>query len=90
MDKLKKEIILLTDKLETGQFGANGDEAFVLTQLKQIFREIDGSGNIQVIDGFFGQLRQFWLESIPWCSELSKNIEKLIIIHEESKDEGRD
>ena len=28
-------------------------------------------------------LQQFWLNHIPWCSELSKKVEKLLIMYEE-------
>ena len=29
-------------------------------------------------------LKQFWLEQVAWCSRLSKDIEKVLIIYEES------
>jgi hypothetical protein len=27
------------------------------------------------------ELRQFWIDSVAWCSTLSRDIEKIIMIH---------
>ena len=36
----------------------------------------------------FQDLRQFWLDSVPWCSELSRGLEKIIIMYEEQADQA--
>jgi len=36
----------------------------------------------------FGELRQFWLDTIDWCSQLSKDIERLLIMHDELTTDG--
>ena len=80
MERLKKEIHELIDKLEKGLSGETGIEATVLTHLKQLLLAMDGSGKSGSIGVSFSELRQFWLDSVPWCSELSKEIEKLIVM----------
>ncbi len=50
-----------------------------LTALLKAFDE----ENKQSIESCVALLRQFWLESIPWCSELSKDVEKVLILYEE-------
>ena len=77
---LKNEIGALIDTLETGMAGEDRIAAFVLTQLKSLLREIE-SGNIGSNERVFGDLRQFWLDSVPWCSDLSRDVEKIIMMY---------
>ena len=77
---LKNEIGAVIHKLENSMAGEDRIAAFVLTQLKCLLREVE-SGNIGSNDRVFGNLRQFWLDSVPWCSELSRDVEKIIIMY---------
>ena len=88
MEKLKNEINGLIDKLKNEFSGENSVESFALTHLVQFLREMEKSGNAGLTDIVFEELKQFWLESVPWCSELSRDIEKLIIMYEDLRDEG--
>ena len=87
MERLKKEIYELIDKLEKGLYSENSIEALVLSHLKRILNVMDGSKD-KSVGVLISDLRQFWLDSIPWCSELSKDIEKLIIMVEDLVEEG--
>lgn len=79
---LKNEMGALIHKLENGMAGEDRIAALVLTRLKSLLREIE-SGNIGSNDRVFGDLRQFWLDSVPWCSELSRDVEKIIMMYGE-------
>ena len=82
IERLKNEINGLVDKLEKG-LPVNSVEFFALTHLRHFLRKMEDSGIVGLPDVVFEELRQFWLESIPWCSELSRDIEKLIIMYED-------
>jgi hypothetical protein len=88
MERLKKEIFELTDKLEKGLFSENSVEALVLSHLNRILNVMDGSAKDKSAGVLLSDLRQFWLDSVPWCSELSKDIEKLIILVDDLVGEG--
>ena len=88
MERLKKEIYELIDKLEKGLYSENSIEALVLSHLKRILNVMDGSDKDKSVGVLISDLRQFWLDSVPWCSELSKDIEKLIIMVDELVEEG--
>lgn len=85
MEMLKNEIYTVIHKLENGMHGEDRVAAFLLTQLKCFLREIE-SGNIGSDDRVFGDLRQFWLDSVPWCSELSRDVEKIIMMYADLTD----
>jgi len=88
MERLKKEIYELIDKLEKGLYSENSIEALVLSHLKRILNVMDGSDKDKSVGVLISDLRQFWLDSVPWCSELSKDIEKLIIMVDDLVEEG--
>jgi len=60
----------------------------VLSHLKRILNVMDGSDKDKSVGVLISDLRQFWLDSVPWCSELSKDIEKLIIMVDDLVEEG--
>ncbi len=87
MERLIKEIQELIDKLEKGLFSENSIESLVLSHLKRILNVAGGgSDKDKSVGALIDDLRQFWLDSVPWCSELSKDIEKLIIIYSDLMD----
>jgi len=89
MERLKTEIYELIDTLEKGLFSENSIETLVLSHLKRILNVMDGGPDKSKSTGvLLADLRQFWLDSIPWCSELSKDVEKLIIKFGDLVDEG--
>ncbi len=86
MERLVKEIHELIDKLEKGLFSENSIESLVLSHLKRILYASGESDKDKSIGVLIDDLRQFWLDSVPWCSELSKDIEKLIIMYSDRVD----
>ena len=83
MERLRQEIRTLVDKLEKShpQFGSVEDTTLI--SLRAIETVAGKVSCAQDLDDRFAELNQFWLESIDWCSQLSKDIERLLIIQEE-------
>ena len=44
---------------------------------------------LKALDNRMALLKQFWLESVAWCSELSKKIERLLILYEDAREKRR-
>jgi hypothetical protein len=76
MDNLRKEIAALIDQLKKSDI--NPVERQTLHHLNRLV-----AADETAFDQVLSDLKQFWLSSIDWCSELSKQVEKLIIMHEE-------
>ena len=78
MDNLREEIAALIDQLKKSDINASAVEHQTILLLNRLV-EADETA----FDQSLAELKQFWLSSIDWCSELSKQVEKLIIMHEE-------
>jgi hypothetical protein len=78
MDNLRDEIAALINQLKKSDINASAVEHQTIFLLNRIV-EADETA----FDKGWADLKQFWLSSIDWCSELSKQVEKLIIMHEE-------
>jgi len=78
VDNLREEIAALIDQLKKSDINASAVEHQTILLLNRLV-EADETA----FDQSLAELKQFWLSSIDWCSELSKQIEKLIIMHEE-------
>jgi len=83
MDALRKEIISLIDRLEKSDRIGNAVENQAIRHLKRIIGADEKTLGIYLAD-----LKQFWTASVDWCSELSKQLEKLIIMYEDSVENG--
>jgi len=83
MDELRKEIVSLTDQLEKSDRIGNAVENRAIGHLKRLM-----GADEKALGIYFADLKQFWTSSVDWCSELSKQLEKLIIMYEESKEGG--
>ena len=81
LDQLHKEIADLKDQLEKSDLIGNAIEERATYYLNRLT-----AADKTTLDREFADLKQFWLSSIDWCSELSKQIEKLIIMHEDLRD----
>jgi hypothetical protein len=84
MDELKKEIAALKDQLEQTDIIGNAVERQTIYRLKRLITADEKAFEIG-----FADLKQFWLSSVEWCSELSRQIEKLIIMKEDSLAAGK-
>ena len=86
MENLRKTINDLITKLETSPPLAGSVEATTLGYLRTIATAAHHTEKADDLTPFFSDLRAHWLASINWCSPLSKDVEKLLIIQEESLD----
>jgi len=82
---LAEELSQLIKKIVNAGNADSGVELHVMNYLKKILAELERPGSVSLLMENFSGLRQFWLESIPWCSELSRDIEKIIMMYEELK-----
>ena len=83
MDNLREEIAALIDQLKKSDINASAVEHQTILLLNRLV-EADETA----FDQSLAELKQFWLSSIDWCSELSKQVEKLIIMHEDRGHDG--
>ena len=83
MESLRHAIHALVAKLE-GAFPPPGSiEDTTLVRLRTLCAAADQAQRAEDLNCQFAELRQYWLDSIDWCSQLSKEIERLLIIQEE-------
>jgi len=83
--ELQREIQNAMGRL--GQGVDTGDtEAAARAHLRAAVRSISGSP--RRLEGRIADLRRFWLESVPWCSPLSKDLEKIITLYSEAVADG--
>ena len=81
MDELEKEIAALKDQLEDSDNIGDTIEGQVIYYIDRLM-----AADEKTMDREFAGLKQFWLSSVDWCSELSRQIEKIIIMHEDLRD----
>ncbi len=86
MHALKQEINILVDKLSALQPGPGSVEARVMTAVSRIAEEAQHVSDPQQLSSHFSELNHLWANAVPWCSELSKELEKMIIMHAELLD----
>ena len=83
METLRKEIRAQVARLE-GAFPQPGStEEATLTRLRILCTAAHQTQQAGDLTHRFAELRQYWLDSIDWCSQLSKDIEKLLIMHDD-------
>ena len=83
MGGLRHEIRALVARLE-GAFPRPGSiEDTTLVRLRTLCAAAGQARQAGDLDHHFAELRKYWLDSIDWCSLLSKEIEKLLIMQEE-------
>lgn len=80
---LREEILALKNRLEKSDINSSPAERQTLHRLS-LLAEADEKALAQGL----ADLKQFWLSSVDWCSELSKQIEKLIIMYEDLRDKS--
>ncbi len=86
MQQIKTEICALIQKLENNAFEKETVSVSVQSHLQALLHHMEknpeGSANQQMqMDAAYIRLRQFWLDAVPWCSELSRDVEKIIILY---------
>jgi len=83
MEMFKNEIHSLIVKLEGSHPVDGSTEAYTLEHLKRIVVIAEKTGNLGELAESVLVLKNFWLNSVKWCSQLSRDLEKLITIYEE-------
>ncbi len=83
MEDLKRELDALIARLATGDGDRDSAAAGVLPFLKKLQFEMENDRSPLGLVPAMSALRQYWLASVAWCSRLSRDIEKIITIHEE-------
>jgi len=83
MNELANEIAAMIEKLEKSSTVDPGAAQITAGHLKAILAAMAIPDNAGTIASWFAELEQFWLSSVAWCSQLSKDIEKIIIDYQE-------
>ena len=78
MNELKNEIISLRNQLERSDIAGSAVKRQTLVHLNRLIKDDEEAFEIT-----FAELKRFWLNSVDWCSELSKQLEKLVIMQDE-------
>jgi len=83
MHELKKEIAALIEKLDKSNPIDSSTEQITTSHLKGLLAAMENADDPITLAPRFADLEQFWLSSVAWCSQLSKDVEKIIIIYQE-------
>jgi len=87
MDRLREEIRCLRTKLEALQPLPGSTEHTVIGLLHNLSAAVEKSPDVRLLAPQILELEHYWLHSVAWCSALSKEIEKILIVQEELSDE---
>lgn len=83
MIELAKGIIALIEKLEKLNPIDESTEQITTSHLKDLLAAMENADYGSTIVARFADLERFWLSSVAWCSQLSRDIEKIIIKYQE-------
>jgi len=83
MNLLSQEIVALIDKLELSNPLNGSTERITTSHLKGLMAAILNAEDSSSLETRFADLEHFWASSVAWCSELSKDLEKIIIMYRE-------
>jgi hypothetical protein len=83
MERLRQEIRLLMSRLEASRPPADSRERAVLERLRNLAAAAEKTSDPRALAPQMALVTHFWLNAVDWCSQLSKDIEKIIIIQEE-------
>jgi hypothetical protein len=79
----REEIRFLTAKLEDALLMPDSAEETARTLLRDLDDAISRIQDVRLMAPQMRALEDYWLHHIAWCSVLSKEIEKIIILYEE-------
>ena len=83
MNESTKEIVALIEKLEKSNPIDGSTEQITSNHLKRLLAAMENTEGPRTLAPRFADLEQFWLSSVAWCSQLSKDVEKIIITYQE-------
>lgn len=84
---LKKAVVSLIQELQTAASKEGGMEAQAVRYLMALREHLD-SGKLTAEHRSMEELKNFWSGQVPWCSTLSRSLEKIIMLHEEMTGTG--
>jgi hypothetical protein len=82
MNEFMSDIQTLVDRLATVPQAEHGIEAQALALLAPLLRALE-THDTSAVTRHQARLRAFWLQCVPWCSSLSRELEKVLIQLEE-------
>ncbi len=82
MKELTQTIAMLLEQLNAGAIDPGSAEAKAHKRLVLFLTAIE-SGDRNAMNTHLQQLHDFWLNQVPWCSDLSRQLEKVLIQFEE-------
>jgi hypothetical protein len=85
-NELQQEIQSLIEHLEKSLPHAESTEGVVIEHLRCLLKKADDSESPEGLSSNIAEFKRFWIESVPWCSQLSGQIEKIIILYDEFND----
>ena len=83
MEALRKEIRSLIRRMERAPSPVGSVEALALDRLRILSAAAEQVPETGEFASLLGELQGFWLHSIDWCSQLSKDIERLLILYDD-------
>ena len=83
MNELLKEIVALIEKLGKMKSPEDSNEGITQGYLKGLAAVLENSGDTGALEMGIADLERFWVTSVNWCSGLSKDIEKILILYRE-------
>lgn len=83
MEHLREEIRFLTAKLKALHPPPGSTEDAVIGLLQNLSAAADKTQDARLLSPQILQLEHYWLHYVAWCSALSKEIEKILILKEE-------
>ena len=83
MNEFQQEMVALIEELEKMIAPEDSPEGITLGYLKGLAAALENSGDTGALEMGIAELERFWVTSVNWCSELSKDIEKIIILYRE-------
>ena len=86
MDRLREEIRLLRTRLEAMKPLPGSTEHTVIGLLHNLSVAAERTPDARLLTPHILELEHFWLHSVAWCSSLSKDIEKILIVQEEESE----
>ena len=88
MEDLRREMHALIRRMEAALPPVGGVEEKTLQRLRTLSAAAKKTEEIRELSPLFLDLKDFWLNSIDWCSQLSKDIERLLILGDDLTTNG--
>lgn len=83
VDRLCQAICDLIGQLTSNPAAPQSVEAKCLRHLQGLLKAAE-IRNSPLMESLMADFRNFWLQSVPWCSALSKEIERVLVLYDET------